>query len=121
MYQAKKSIQKKSLSALKKDFINFLQDNNKIFCGSLRRWIFLDKQPQAILERKDAKYRLHCFFVGIEILKYSRTFKKWIGKKGIGYCIENFSKDGFQVTIHLREEVDIRKDKKLFLISVYYK
>lgn len=121
MYQSKKSIQKKSLPALKKDFLIYIQDHTKIFCSSLGRWVFLSKQPQAILKRKDAKYRLECFFAGIDILKHSKTITKWNKKEEKGYAIQGLSQDRKRVTIHLREEKDAKKDRKLFLISTFYK
>ena len=58
MYQSKKSIQKKSLQALKKDFQIFLDNNtrDKIYSSGLKRPLFLSEFPDArIGYSKDGK------------------------------------------------------------------
>ena len=120
-YHSKLSLYKAPTSVHKKHFFAFLSEHEKIYCSVLGRNVFLDKQPDAILKRSDCKYRLEAFPIGIDILKHAENFERWYKAGTSGYSIMGISRDGFHVTVHLREEIDAKKDKKLFLISVFYK
>jgi hypothetical protein len=88
--------------------------------GNLKRSVFLDKHPDVILKRKDSKMRLESFFVGIDILKRSRKWEEKIINKYKCIEIMGYSKERYHISIHLREELK-DGDKKLFLISTFYK
>lgn len=122
MYQSKFTINKKPLLILKKTFLEFLQSTTKIYCSALKRPIFLDKQPEAILNRKDAKVRLAAFDVAIDILKHSKICKTWqhSNSRIIAFSIHGLSLEGYLVSIHIREET-FKKDRRLYLISIFYK
>jgi len=120
MYHSKLPLNKKPLPTLKKYFLSFLKEHQKIYCSALGRPVFLNKQPNAILMRKDAKNRLECFSVAIDILKHAKQFKQRENGQNHEFSIIGLSKEKTHVTIHLREELD-KKDRRLFLISVFYK
>lgn len=119
MYQSKKNIVHFPKSVLKKKFTDFVSHHPKIYLKHMGRSIFLDELPEAILKRKDAKMRIECFFVGIDIAKNSHYWTKKIIDGNPCIEIMGKSKEGFDVFIHIREKVE-KKDKKLFLISTYY-
>lgn len=120
MYQSKKSIQKKSLPALKKDFQVFLANHpkNKIYSTGLKRPLFLDEFPDAIIKRKDAKHRLEALSVAIDIAKHSKEIIPWGND---GYAIIGSSKEGVKVGVHIREKWGKKKDKKLYIVSFFHK
>ena len=62
-YTSKKQVTKLPKSGLLKDFLGFLKNTKKIYCPKLGRPVFLDFLPDALLERKDCKMRLECFFL----------------------------------------------------------
>ncbi len=121
MYRSKEFLAKKSTSTLKQYLNLFLEQNSYVRCKALKnRKIFFTKLPAAIIKRKDLRDRLRSFWVGIDILKKSDHFSHRVIKGNNEYEFEGLSSENKRVFIHLREEVS-RKDKKLFLISTYYK
>jgi len=121
MYQSKKSIQKKALPALKKYFLKYLNQHSKIYCSAVKRPVFFDKQPDAILKRKDVKYRLEAFYVGIDILRHSKNIVLWKKDGQNGISLQGLSKESEIVTVHVREEISADKNRRLFFISSFHK
>ncbi len=120
MYQSKQSLLLKNTATLKKYLNDFLEIHSYIKCKGLKgRRVFLDKLPEVITKRKDARNRLECFLVGIDILKKSAHVQQRNYNGFKEYEFIGLSAEGKKVFIHLREEA-IKKDKKLFLVSTYY-
>ena len=117
LFVSKMYVEKKSASIMKSRLIIFLRNHSWIHCKALNRKIFLSKLPDAIIKRSNAKNRLQCFWVALDILKKSHSF---IVSTKNEYEIKGLSADGNIVFIHLREE-KISKDKMMFLISTYHK
>jgi hypothetical protein len=120
MYKSKKQIENKSLLTLKKYLEIFLQKNRFIYCKSLKRKVFLDKLPKVIIKRKGCKDRLRCFFVGVDLIQNSKKYSKRYKNKKAEFEIVGFSNEGKKVFAHIREEKDIQKNKRLFLISTFF-
>lgn len=121
-YRSKKFIAKQGTKDLKVLLQKYLRDHKFVYCKSLKnRKIFLEKLPEAITARKDCKYRLQAFWVGVDILQKSRLKPKIKrnDKKIIEYEFQGLFADGKKVKIHVREEL-VKKDKKIFLTSTYY-
>ena len=122
MYQSKIFIRRLNKQAIKKRFLIFLENHKKVRCSFLRRDVFLDKLPKAILERQDAHERLRCFFIGIDILRHSSNVKISIKNKKKCFDIFGLSAEkNTMIHVHLREERDEKNNRKVFLISNIFK
>ncbi len=121
MYKSRKQVEKKSLGVLRKDLQIYLKDHDSIYAKSFRRKVFLDKLPDAIIHRKKTrKKRLQCFLVACDILHNERIYTERINKKKQReFEIKGISAEGMSVSIHVREELSGRKNKKLFFISCF--
>ncbi len=98
----------------------FLKKIKSISVKSLNRKLFLDELPEAICNRKESRTnRIRCFWVAIDILKHEKKYKIH-SKNNKEFEIKGISRDGKITYIHLREKVDLHKDKKLFFISCYH-
>lgn len=123
MYQSSISINRTYnkphlLKLLKK----FLKKNKKISFKSLKREVSLAKLPEAITERKrDAKIRLQCFFVAIDILRKSHGHKELTINGDTCFEVHGKDKNGDNVFLHLREEKSEHKDRIVYLISTFWK
>jgi len=119
MFRSKKRISSTgSLQQLKSNLNSIIKKKRKIYCKTLKRSVFLSRLPAAITERHDAKRRLQCFDVALDILKNNTYFRiKTVGGEP---CYEIYGKDarGKTVVVHLREETH-KKDRKLFFISCF--
>jgi hypothetical protein len=120
MYKSNKFIQNKSLPSLKKDLQNLLNSHKYIYCKALRRKIFLDKLPEVIIKRLDARRRLQCFFIAIDVIKNSQNYMEREKDKQIEFEFFGFSAENKKVFIHIREEKDAQKNKRLFLVSTFF-
>ena len=119
-YQSKIAISQKSKQVLTKKLLLFLEKNHKTYCKALKRKVFLDKLPDAIIERKQsATHRLQCFFVAIDILKHETTSSVRERSGCLEYEIIGTDCNGKKVYVHLREELSIKKDRVLFFVSCY--
>ncbi len=122
MFQSKLSISKKTSPILKKDLEKFLGKNQSIHCKALKRKISLEKLPEVITERKSsAKKRLSCFWVALDIIKHNKNFTLREHQNNREFCIQGVSSDKKRIEIHLREEVTMNKDKRIYFISCFYK
>lgn len=120
MYKSKQNISTNNKSVLKKELDTFLRHNDYIYCWSLKRKVFLDKLPEAILWRKESvSQRLKRFFISIEILKRSQDYDISIINWCRSYEVIWFDSQDVKVRIHLREEIDEYKNKKLFFVSCF--
>ncbi len=120
MYKSKIKISRENKRTLSLKMIEFLKENQYIYCKSLKRRIDLSKLPEAIFNRKSsATSRMKRFFVAIDILKRERKYKKRVENKMNEYEIIWLDKDWMKVYIHMREELNRGKDKILFFISCY--
>lgn len=120
MYQSKKNVSSKSLSALKTEVRLFIHQNEKVYCKALKRTVSLQRALECLTENpKSAKHRLGRFLVAIDILgKETMHQQKTVkGKR----CFEIIGKDrsGIEIRIHLREEMSDQKDRILYFISSY--
>jgi len=87
----------------------------------MRRKIFLDKLPDAILRRREsAKNRLECFWVALDVLRNAEEFTS-SQSKAHEFEMVGESADGKRVFVHFREEISSEKDKRLFFVSCYHK
>ena len=123
MYNSNKKIENKSLAVLRKDLDDYLKSHYFIYVKALKRKVFLDKLPNAIIHRKSTrKKRLQCFLVACDILKYERNYKEKInGKHEREFEIKGNSVDEMIVGIHIREEItDKGKNKKLFFVLCFF-
>ena len=119
MYQSKKMVLKQDIRKARSELISFLgRSSDKIYCKALKRFVFLEKLPECIVHRHDAKRRLNLIFVAFDILKNETIFKK--KKVGRWNCFEisGLDRNGVEVCIHVREEVR-KYDKKLYFVSCY--
>lgn len=120
MYKSKIPISKKSKEILAKKLEEFLASHQKIYWKSRKRTISLKKLPEAILKRKQsATWRLQRFFVALDILKNESLFSVREKNGCLEYEIMGLDQNNKKVTIHLREELSIRKDRVIFFVSCY--
>ncbi len=120
MYKSQLAIESKAKAILIRKLDKFLKNNQKVYCKSLKRTVFLDKLPDAILKRKQsATKRLQRFFVSIDILKNQKKYFIREYKGCLEYEIIGLDQNNKKVYIHLREELSIKKDRMLFFISCY--
>lgn len=81
-YISKIFISTKSWSALEKMLKEHLRTNNFIYCKSLKRKVFFDKLPEAILWRKSSApqrlIKVLCIF------RYTKACKRVYGRE---YCL----------------------------------
>lgn len=122
MYQSKITIDRKNAHTLRKYLDDFLDNKKYIVCKALRnRKVFLSELPEAITERGDSTRRLRCFFAGLDILRRSHDFELRVKGGKNEYEIRGLAAGGEKVLIHLKEEMRRDKNKKLYLISTFYK
>ncbi len=119
MYKSKIAISTKWRIALINFLNNFLSKNTKVYCRAFKRKVSLDKLPEAITQRKSSvTQRLQRFFVAIEILKYEKRYEV-NPDNNKEFEIIWFDKNNKKVTIHLREEIGMKKDKVLYFVSCF--
>ena len=118
MYQSKKTCSTGDLQKLRSYLDVFLSKKNKIYCRALQRKVSLDKLPEVLLGRRDAKRRLSKFIVAVDILRYSHE----VSEDSIDDCrcfeIRGLDANGILVIVHLREE-RVRNDRVLYFVSCY--
>ena len=120
MYQSKIKISTENKRALSWKMLIFLELNTNIYCKSLKKQISLSKLPDVIFKRKEsATSRMKRFFVAIDVLKKEKVYKKRVEKKMNEYEIIGLDQDWVKVYIHLREEINKKKDKIIYFISCY--
>ena len=121
MYQSKELISEKTKQVNLSRISKHISQNPKLErCRALKRKIFLEKYLDANKKRSDAFIRFSCFFVALDILKKTPEYEE---KNIDGFrCFEikGYTKNNEIVTAHIREE-EKSGDKKLFLISTFYK
>ncbi len=120
MYHSKKSLSYRTTSENKKKVYKYLQFHKTHKCGALKRKVSLLKYYEANEKREDASIRFSSFIVGLDILRGSKKIRKVIKNKYVCFEVQGYAKNNELVSIHLREEI-YKKDKKLFLISTFYK
>lgn len=121
MFESRLNIENKTLPILKKNLDGFLEKNTHVYCKALKKKVYLSKLPEVITNRKSsAKKRLACFQVALDILKHSKIFIKREYESKKEFSIEGLSSDKKKVEIHLREETNTKKDKKIYFISCFY-
>ncbi len=119
LYISQKVITHRSKQSLIYDLKNYVQKTICIQCKALKnRKLFLDKLPDIILERKNAKHRLECFSIAIEILKKSTYIKQNI-LNNTEYEVFGLDRNKNMIKVHIREEIHL-KNKKLFFISCFW-
>jgi hypothetical protein len=121
LYQSKKRLSQKQLPALRSELFAFLKTEKSIYARFSKRHVFFEKLPDAITKRKDAARRLRAFAVALDILRKSDDFSVRNGKTGEReFEIRGQILTGEIVSVHVRESIDQKKDKKLQFISCFY-
>lgn len=122
MYQSKKHIDNKNAHTLKRYLDDFLSQKTYVVCKALgNRKVFLSELPDAITKRHDSTRRLKCFVVGLDILRRSHDVELKTKNRKNEYEIIGLADGGEKVFIHLKEETRQGKDKKLYLVSTFYR
>ena len=116
MYQSRKKISTSNLAQLKCNLDAVLQRRKNVYCKALKRPVSLQKLPQVITERKDAKRRLQAFEVAIDILRNEVEYKASVIKGYACFEVTGYDASSTKVMVHLREEY-VQKDRVLFLVS----
>lgn len=98
----------------------FLQANSKIKCRSLGyRPVFLTKYLASVNSRPDKTRRKQAFFAGIELVRRANFEFAAVATQ---FELKGLTPRGQIVGVHIREEYDAeRHDRKLFLISTFFK
>lgn len=116
MYQSRKHISTENLKQLTSDLQLLLQHKKKILCRSLKRAVSLEKLPDAITKRHDAKRRLQALDVAIDIVRHAPSCKERTIGKQKSYELRGKDANKKIVIVHLREEV-VQNDRILFFVS----
>lgn len=120
MYQSSIYASKAGAQFLRIELVQILRYKNSIYSKALKRKVFFDKLPEVLLARKDCKHRLQCFIVSLDILKKSKTCTVNPNNDS-EFEVLGLAKNGEVVRIHLREELDEKKNKKVYFVSCFYK
>ncbi len=119
MHTSKINISSKWKKILLNFLSAFLDKNNKIYCRAFKRKVSLAKLPDAIINRKSSSTaRLQRFTVAVDILKHEKDYKV-NSENSSEFEIIWYDQGWKKVTIHLREEISLWKDKVLYFVSCF--
>ena len=116
MYRSKKRISINNRRRLTADLSEFLSKKKKVRCKALGRFVSLEKLPEVITNRYDAKRRLQAFMVAIDILQHSSSCIAMERRGKQCFELRGCDIEGCVVIVHLREET-IHRNRILFFVS----